>query len=42
MNLSGGFQFEVKKAGRGTMLQQMIEMVKQRRDRAPRWRGWRT
>jgi Cu+-exporting ATPase len=36
MNLSGGFQFEVKKAGRGTMLQQMIEMVKQAQgSRAP-------
>jgi P-type Cu+ transporter len=36
MNLSGGFQFEVKKAGRGTVLQQMIEMVKQAQgSRAP-------
>jgi Cu+-exporting ATPase len=36
MNLSGGFQFQVKKAGRGTMLQQMIEMVKQAQgSRAP-------
>ena len=36
MNLSGGFRFEVKKAGRGTMLQQMIEMVKQAQgSRAP-------
>jgi Cu+-exporting ATPase len=36
MNLSGGFQFEVKKAGRGTVLQQMIELVKQAQgSRAP-------
>jgi Cu+-exporting ATPase len=36
MNLSGGFQFQVKKAGRGTVLQQMIEMVKQAQgSRAP-------
>ena len=36
MNLSGGFQFQVKKTGRGTMLQQMIEMVKQAQgSRAP-------
>ena len=36
MNLSGSFQFQVKKAGRGTMLQQMIEMVKQAQgSRAP-------
>jgi len=36
MNLSGGFQFQAKKTGRGTMLQQMIEMVKQAQgSRAP-------
>ena len=36
MNRSGGFQFQVKKAGRGTVLQQMIEMVKQAQgSRAP-------
>jgi Cu+-exporting ATPase len=36
MNLSGGFQFQVKKTGRGTVLQQMIEMVKQAQgSRAP-------
>ena len=36
INLSGGFQFQVKKAGRGTVLQQMIEMVKQAQgSRAP-------
>ena len=36
MHLSGGFQFQVKKAGRGTVLQQMIEMVKQAQgSRAP-------
>jgi Cu+-exporting ATPase len=36
INLSGGFQFQVKKTGRGTVLQQMIEMVKQAQgSRAP-------
>jgi Cu+-exporting ATPase len=36
INRSGGFQFQVKKAGRGTVLQQMIEMVKQAQgSRAP-------
>jgi Cu+-exporting ATPase len=36
INLSGGFRFQVKKAGRGTVLQQMIEMVKQAQgSRAP-------
>ncbi len=36
INLSGGFRFEVKKAGRGTVLQQMIEIVKQAQgSRAP-------
>jgi len=36
INCSGGFQFQVKKAGRGTVLQQMIEMVKQAQgSRAP-------
>jgi Cu+-exporting ATPase len=36
INLSGGFQFQVKKAGRGTVLRQMIEMVKQAQgSRAP-------
>jgi Cu+-exporting ATPase len=36
INLSGGFRFQVEKAGRGTVLQQMIEMVKQAQgSRAP-------
>ena len=36
INCSGSFQFEVKKAGRGTVLQQMIELVKQAQgSRAP-------
>ena len=36
INLSGSFRFEVKKAGRGTVLQQMIEMVRQAQgSRAP-------
>jgi len=36
MNLSGGFRFQVKKAGRGTLLQQMIELVKRAQgSRAP-------
>ncbi len=36
INCSGSFRFEVKKAGRGTVLQQMIEMVKQAQgSRAP-------
>jgi Cu+-exporting ATPase len=36
INRSGGFQFQVKKGGRGTVLQQMIEMVKQAQgSRAP-------
>ena len=36
MNLSGGFEFQVKTAGRGTVLQQMIELVKQAQgSRAP-------
>jgi len=36
INRSGSFRFEVKEAGRGTVLQQMIEMVKQAQgSRAP-------
>jgi Cu+-exporting ATPase len=36
INLSGSIRFEVKKAGRGTVLQRMIEMVKQAQgSRAP-------
>jgi Cu+-exporting ATPase len=36
INRSGSFRFQVKKAGRGTVLQQMIEMVKQAQgSRAP-------
>jgi len=36
INLSGSFRFEVKKAGRGTVLQRMIEMVQQAQgSRAP-------
>jgi Cu+-exporting ATPase len=36
MNLSGGFRFEARKVGRGTVLRQMIEMVKQAQgSRAP-------
>ena len=36
INRSGGFQYEATKVGRGTVLQQMIEMVKQAQgSRAP-------
>ena len=36
INRSGSFRFEAKKVGRGTVLQQMIEMVKQAQgSRAP-------
>jgi Cu+-exporting ATPase len=36
INCSGGFQYQATKVGRGTMLQQMIEMVKQAQgSRAP-------
>jgi cation transport ATPase len=36
INASGSFRYEVKKVGRGTVLQQMIEMVKQAQgSRAP-------
>jgi Cu+-exporting ATPase len=36
INLSGSFRYEAKKVGRGTVLQQMIEMVKQAQgSRAP-------
>src|SRR5262249_51525228 len=36
INLSGGFRFEARKVGRGTVLRQMIEMVKQAQgSRAP-------
>ena len=40
INVAGGFRYRATKVGRGTLLQQMVELVNRRRALGLPWPGW--